>query len=61
MKLYVKFRNGAEGGRNQERRHILCRMVIEDLSEKVTLNMRLGVRSLPIYVIFPEREIFMGM
>lgn len=50
------------GGRNQERRHMLHRMVIKGLSEKVTLNMRLeGVRSLPIYVIPQEWKIFMGM
>lgn len=62
MKFYVKCGNAAAEGRNQERRHILHRMVRKGLSEKVTLSTRLeGIKSLPIYVIPQEREIFMGL
>ena len=66
MKLIVCWvRKGCSRVGNQERRPILDSKAREGLSEKVTFNIwpeKQGVRrSLNIYMILQERELFTGM
>ena len=66
MKLTVRWMTkGCSRVGNQERRPILDREATEGLPEKVTFNIRpekQGVRrSLEIYMILQERELFTGM